>query len=360
MEDLQTLNKIVVKSNVIGSYTAEFVSEIKPFLKELYEDDKNVFIIDKKVNKLYPELFNILLKYKRYVFIEVSESNKTIDYSQKVLEELLKIGLRKNSTLIAVGGGITQDIVAFISSIVFRGVDWKFIPTTLLAQCDSCIGSKSSINFLSYKNLVGTFKPPSHIYIFTGFLQSLTEDEIRSGIGEMLHYFLTEGIKLASNLVNDIQNILKDKKVLENYINESLRIKKKIIEIDEYDETIRHIFNYGHTFGHALESITKYKISHGQAVTLGIDLANFISFKLGYISESLFLKIHKILNKNKPEFYFNNNNIKSYLNALSKDKKNKGDLIGCILLKKIGLVEKEFIKNDIKLKKIILEYSKKY
>ena len=121
-------------------------------------------------------------------------------------------------------------------------------------------------------------------------------------------------------------------------INESLRIKKKIIEIDEYDESIRHIFNYGHTFGHALESITKYKISHGQAVTLGIDLANFISFKLGYISESLFLKIHKILGKNKPEFYFNNNNIKSYLNALSKDKKNKGDLIGCILLKKIGFL----------------------
>ena len=151
MEDLQTLNKISVKSNVIGSYTAEFVCEIKPYLKLLYEDDKNVFIIDKKVFKIYSELFYNIEKSKRYIIIEVSETNKTIDYSQKVLEKLLKIGLRKNSSLIAVGGGITQDIVAFISSIVFRGVDWKFIPTTLLAQCDSCIGSKSSINFLHIK-----------------------------------------------------------------------------------------------------------------------------------------------------------------------------------------------------------------
>ena len=279
MEDLQMYNEIKIKSKIVGSYSAFFIDEIKPLINNLSDEKKNIFIIDENVFKLYKNKFGIKLQASQYVLIKPSEKNKTVDYSQEVIKKLLSLDIRKNSTLIAVGGGITQDIVAFISSIIFRGIDWVFIPTTLLAQCDSCIGSKSSINFLSYKNLLGTFKPPKEIFIYFDFLNSLSEKEIRSGIGEMLHYFFTDGINYSENIVNDIHLILKDRLKLKKYIIESLRIKSITIQKDEFDESIRHIFNYGHTFGHALESITNYDICHGQAVTLGMDLANFISLK---------------------------------------------------------------------------------
>lgn len=176
----------------------------------------------------------------------------------------------------------------------------------------------------------------------------------------MLHYFFTEGVELAEKLTNQIDEILIDRSQLDYFIKNSLRIKKEIIEIDEFDVSIRHIFNYGHTFGHALEAITLYKIPHGQAITLGMDLANYISLELEFITRSQFDKMHKILLKNMPFFEFNEDNYTEYVNALSKDKKNQGNKIGCILTKDFGKVEKHFIENNEWLKNVILSYSKSY
>ena len=144
------------------------------------------------------------------------------------------------------------------------------------------------------------------------------------------------------------------------FIKNSLRIKKKIIEIDEFDQSIRHIFNYGHTFGHALEAITHYAIPHGQAVTLGMDLANYISLQLGFINSIQFDQMHLILLRNMPSFEFTKANISDYVNALSKDKKNKANKIGCILTKGPGKVEKQFIDNNEWLRQTILTYSELY
>lgn len=192
-----------------------------------------------------------------------------------------------------------------------------------------------------------------------GFLKTLTESEIRSGIGEMLHYFLTDGIVLAQEITEKIDDLIKEPKKLEYFIKNSLKIKKNIIEIDEFDESIRHIFNYGHTFGHAIEAITNYSITHGQAVTLGIDLANYLSFKLQMINYSSFEEMHKILLKNMPNYMPLDNKIEEFLNAMSKDKKNKGNKIGFILTRGPGKVEKVFIENNEWFKNCILEYFNK-
>jgi 3-dehydroquinate synthase len=277
-----------------------------------------------------------------------------------VIRKLLALNVRKDDILVAIGGGITQDIVAFISSILFRGLKWNFFPSTLLAQCDSCIGSKSSINFDSYKNLLGTFNPPTNIFIYKDFLNTLTESEVRSGIGEMLHYYLTEGVELGEQITSQIDNLLKDRTGLEFFIKNSLRIKKKVIEIDEFDLSIRHIFNYGHTFGHAIEAVTHYSIPHGQAITIGMDLANFISLERQILNLDQFNQMHNILLKNMPPFEFNDDNILDYLKALSKDKKNKNNKIGCILSTAPGKVEKYLIDNDDCLKQTILKYSQLY
>ena len=353
------LKSFKVKSRISGHYNVTFIKDFRELFK-IYTNTNTIYIFDKKVSELYEKNFKFLNSNSRIIRIDCSEQNKTVDYSLKLITSLIELNIRKEDKIIAIGGGITQDIVAFISSIIFRGVKWDFIPTTLLAQCDSCIGSKSSINFDNYKNLLGTFNPPSNIYIYLGFLESLKVSEIKSGIGEMLHYFFTADISLAKKITDNIESLIVDRKNLLFYIKNSLNIKKKIIEIDEFDESIRHIFNFGHTFGHAIEAITNYSIPHGQAITLGMDLANYISFKKNKINYEQFKMMHNILEKNLPSFKFNQDNINKYSDALSKDKKNQGNQIGCILSKKPGYVEKVFIENDIWLKESIIEYSSIY
>lgn len=353
-------NSFEVKSKITGTYSVSFIIELKSELIKVANDGDVIFVIDEKLINLFKDDFDEIIKTQRYVPIISEEKNKTIDYAQEVIRKLIALNVRKNDKLIAIGGGITQDIVAFISSILYRGLEWIFFPTTLLAQCDSCIGSKSSINFDQFKNLIGTFNPPYKIFIYNKFLTTLTESEIRSGIGEMLHYFFTDGISLAQEISDQYNELLVDRSKLPYFISNSLRIKKKTIEIDEFDTSIRHIFNYGHTFGHAIEAITHYAIPHGQAISIGMDLANFISLEMGILSNYDFELMHKILVKNIPSFKLTEENIESYCLALSRDKKNKGNKLGSILSKGPGKVEKIFIDIDNRLRNIIIDYSKKY
>jgi 3-dehydroquinate synthase len=360
MEVLPMFKSFEVQSKIVGSYSVAFIENLKAQLEEESKNGNSVFVIDEKIKSLFKKELDAVFASARVVTVVCEEKNKTMDYSQGVIRELIALNIRKNDTIIAIGGGITQDIVAFISSVLYRGVKWKFFPTTLLAQCDSCIGSKSSINFDQFKNLIGTFNPPSNIFIYNPFLDTLTNSEIRSGIGEMLHYFFTDGINLAQEISDQYDSILVDRSKLPYFIANSLRIKKKTIEIDEFDTSIRHIFNYGHTFGHAIEAITHYEIPHGQAVSIGMDLANFISLKKGILSDVDFELMHKILIKNIPSFKFHKKNIEEYCLALARDKKNKGNKLGSILSKGPGKVEKIFIDIDEDLKNIILKYSELY
>jgi 3-dehydroquinate synthase len=173
----------------------------------------------------------------------------------------------------------------------------------------------------------------------------------------MLHYFFTDGISLAQEISDQYNELLIDRSKLPYFISNSLRIKKKTIEIDEFDTSIRHIFNYGHTFGHAIEAITHYGIPHGQAISIGMDLANFISLEIGILSNKDFELMHKILIKNIPSFKFTLENIDIYFEALSRDKKNKGTQLGCILLSSPGKASKFFIELDQHLKSLIINYS---
>ncbi len=359
MGDLRMSDSFSVKSNTRDSYQVQFVDNLQVQLEILGGRENVIFIIDKNVHKLFHQELKII-ENSRLVLIDPSEKFKTIDYSQEIIRTLINTDVRKDDILVAIGGGITQDVVAFISSILFRGVEWRFFPTTLLAQCDSCIGSKSSINFDQFKNLLGTFNPPSEIFIYSGFLNTLSEREIRSGIGEMLHYFFTKGINLAQEIADNFDKLLVDRSLLKPFIFESLKIKKEIIEIDEFDTSIRHIFNYGHTFGHAIEAITDYKIPHGQAISIGMDLANYISLNKGMITNVQFDEMHSILKRNIPPFKLTKDNIDQYLQALSKDKKNKGGLLGCILTKGAGKVEKIFLNMDDTLRSLMLSYSDSY
>lgn len=336
--------KIVINSR-LRNYSLEFVEDVF-LLVNNEKKESSFYIIDSIIFELYRKQCDALIEHNGYLVVDASEQHKSYLYCATVIEELLKKGVKRNSTLVAIGGGIIQDITAFIASVLFRGVDWLFIPTTLLAQTDSCIGGKTSINFGDVKNTIGNFNPPREIYIDLSFLDTLPVDDIKSGIGEILHYLYYANSTFIDPLFDEYNDLLKNRQSLKKFISESLRIKKSIIEIDEFDKGERNKFNYGHTFGHALESVTNYKIKHGQAVTVGMDIANFISCQMGLIDEALYLNIKSKLKLNYPNYLLNSVDIKSYIKYLAKDKKNIDDQLVCILTSGPGILKKIKIPMD--------------
>jgi len=239
---------------------------------------------------------------------------------------------------------------------MYRGVSWIFFPTTLLAQGDSCIGSKTSINFGSHKNQLGGFYPPNKIFINLDFLDSLDRSQLKSGLGEMLHYFIVSSREDFVRFEADYRAALEDKKILSKLILRSLEIKRKYIEVDEFDQNVRQVFNYGHSFGHAIESLTQYRVPHGIAVSRGMDMANYISMKLGYIDENTRNSIRKVTEQIWKGTSLENIDVNEFVSALSKDKKNVGDKLGLILNKGYGKTFKEVRSVDVDFKSWIEEY----
>jgi len=160
--------KLLIKSR-LKNYEVSFVDGLAEPIKASVKRGDFLFI-DEKVDKLYGEKLRGLFAEGSIIALDASEQNKTIDNCYRLIESLIEKNIRKNNTIFALGGGVIEDIAGFISSVIYRGIDWIFCPTTLLAQADSCIGSKTSINMGKYKNLLGSFYPPSKVFIDTDFL----------------------------------------------------------------------------------------------------------------------------------------------------------------------------------------------
>ena len=340
-----------------GKYQAHFQSEISfdHFDNETLMTSH--FIIDKEVASLYSKQLEKILNASSVLLIEATENNKSLEQFPAYIEHLVKNKIRRNHLLIAIGGGIIQDITCFLAAALLRGVDWWFYPTTLLAQTDSCIGSKSSVNCSGAKNILGTFTPPKQIYIFTKFLETLNKVEIQSGIGEMLKVHAIESADAFDYIAKDYDQLFVDQKTLLAYLRRSLEIKKNIIEQDEFDQGIRNLMNYGHTFGHAIESATRYKIPHGVAVTIGMDMANYIAYQHDLCEKSHFDRMHPILKMNYHTFIDHPIPMQYFMNAIIKDKKNIGkNTITAILPDKKSIITKSGIENNLFFQKKCEEY----
>ncbi len=327
-----------VKS-IIHDYEVQFITDFEQTLKQELTDGDYI-IVDNKIKSLYGRQLACVLETYQHIAIDATEPQKSYQGIIPVIQTLIGKGFRKNHRLVAIGGGITQDVTAFISSIMYRGVDWLFFPTTLLAQGDSCIGSKTSINFGEYKNQVGGFYPPNKIFIDPSFIDTLSGAELKSGMGEMLHYFIVSGKDDFDFYKKRYKDAFNNKIILSEIISRSLEIKKGYIEKDEFDRNIRQVFNYGHSFGHAIESLTHYCVPHGIAVSFGMDMANFISVKMGLIPSEIRDEIREITRYIWAGYDIRDIDIPTFKNALSKDKKNVGTKLGLILNKGYGNIFK--------------------
>lgn len=291
------MKTLKIKSQ-IRDFEVKFVDDLS-FVDDLIKIEDSVVIVGKNVYAIYKKkIFDKFSKKKVLVF-ELGEKNKTLDTVVKIYERLLEKTAKKNLTIISFGGGVNQDVVGFLASTLYRGVNWIFVPTTLLAMADSAIGLKTSLNFKSYKNVVGTFYPPSAIYIDVDFLTTLPKLNYYSGVGEIVKFYL-----MKKDAIKDLEKTLKkisilkdgsDKKAILKIINESIKIKLSYMEGDEFDKGRRNLLNYGHEFGHALEPASSFAIPHGVAIAIGIIFANIVSVKRDLLSKKVFEDLNKRL-----------------------------------------------------------------
>ena len=329
----------------------DFIGGIEPKYRKV------VIVVDKNVKELYPKV----VAYENYDILELeaTEEQKTFNNLNNVLDFYQKINLQKKDTLIAIGGGIIQDIVAFTSKMYYRGIDYYLVPTTLLSMSDSSIGAKCGINYNDRKNQLGVFNSPKGIFQNVNFINTLKDEDIISGIGEIVKLLITSSKDDFNYLKENIGNCLSNKKLFTELVYKSLLSKKAVIEEDEYESDLRRVLNYGHTFGHAIESLSNYSISHGIAVLWGIDFVNFIGYKRGFTPESLYHEIRNLILDIYDVDSIKIEDVELFINYVKNDKKVDGNEVNIVIPEEIGKLIIRKIKFDSELKTNIMEYYNK-
>ena len=273
------------------------------------------------------------------------ETEKNLETVGKAVEFLSNNGIDRDSSIIAFGGGVIGDITGFVASSYMRGIKFLQVPTTLLAQVDSSVGGKTGVNISRGKNLIGAFYQPSAVIADTKYLNSLEPKRLSEGLAEVIKYGLIRDEDFFVWLSKNTSRILAlEPEVMAHLIERCCQIKAEIVSEDEREGSIRAILNYGHTFGHAIESLTDYSVyTHGEAVSIGMVMAASMAERMGMLSKDDKKDIINILESvnlptEKPSL-----NSNDFLKSMKRDKKAQDGEIRLILLEGIG---RAIISND--------------
>ena len=341
---------IYVGSNIISilnDYTKDF--------------DKILIFSNETIADLYFEKFKSTLNEKDKIFyfaIKDGEEYKNIESILPVYDFMLENNFSRKSLVISLGGGVICDMGGYISATYMRGIEFIQVPTSLLAQVDASVGGKVAINHPKCKNMIGSFKNPYRVIIDVEFLKTLPKREFKSGMGELLkHSFLTKDKSYLGYIENNVEKIKNlDNKVLENIVEQSIRIKKHYVDIDPFEKGERTFLNLGHTYAHALESFFDYKaFTHGEAVAKGVIFDLELSLLRGKINNEYLERaknIFKLFNIDTDLIYLPSD---KFISLMRKDKKNSFSKIITILLDSEGHLSKTEIKKD-EIIKIIDKY----
>ncbi|CAM6053786.1 unnamed protein product [Sphagnum tenellum] len=273
----------------------------------------------------------------KVIALPVSEDLKSFKQVYPLYGKLLKFGGDRASVLLALGGGVIGDLVGFIAGTYLRGIRWVGIPTTLLAQVDSCLGGKTGVNHELGKNLVGVIHQPSLVVCDLSFLATLKKRDRISGLGEMIKYGLIFDSALFLRLKKNWVKILQGDFSVQD-IQACLKWKSSVVEKDERDECgIREVLNFGHTFGHALEAESNYGyFRHGEAILYGMRVACFISLQKGYLSQPVHAEIESFLKSIPVPPLPKAITMERYLRRIRLDKKSLAGRVRFVLLKEVG------------------------
>ena len=343
------MNKIKVKLDKKSSASyeicigREILDRIGLILSKSNWGARYIIVTDSNVSALHGKrvlaaLRDMALKVDLIDF-PAGEASKTMETCLVLAKRLMDLGADRTSALIALGGGVVGDMTGFLASIFMRGIPYIQVPTTLLAQVDSSIGGKTGVDLPSGKNLLGTFAQPKGVFIDLAFLDTLPPEEFQNGLAEIVKYGVIEDPFLLQMIEGETDRIRdRDKDVLLRIVTASCRIKRDIIEIDETEQGLRRILNFGHTIGHAVEAESGYAVSHGQGVAMGMVAAARLAESRSYLDAGERGRIEAILEKiglpNRIPAHLDTAGIVGRIKA---DKKKQGDLTPFVLLKKIGM-----------------------
>ena len=263
--------------------------------------------------------------------IEKVRTQTTVDY---IVSELLKIGADRHWFLVGIGGGIVCDITGYVGSVYMRGVKFGYVPTSLLAQVDASVGGKTGINFQNYKNIIGVFNQPQFVICDLDVLKTLPVEELKNGLVEAIKHGLINSLSLFEFIESNWSKIVEgDKAALYHIVLTSIEIKSKIVILDEFEKGERKKLNLGHSYGHAIESLSG--ISHGSAVAIGLVFAVNLSVKMGFCSTEVVRRIETLLHALKMETVCALPK-EELIQHVLKDKKRKQDEIDFVFINNIG------------------------
>ncbi len=280
------------------------------------------------------------LESGRVILFAASESNKRLSALEELSRQLARAGADRGSALVAVGGGVTGDVVGFLASIYMRGIPHFQIPTTLLAQVDSSIGGKTGVDLPEGKNLLGTFHQPQAIWMDPQFLDTLPEEEFRQGMAEVIKTAMIGDEVLWKYLESHAEAIeRRESEAILRIVSACCILKAKVVQSDEKEAGYRRVLNLGHTVGHAIEKLSDYSIHHGDAVAMGLVAATTLAARLGKISETDLERMENLCRFWKLPVRIPLSFLpEAILSAIKMDKKKVGSTLHFILPVKTGEV----------------------
>ena len=277
------------------------------------------------------------------VVLPDGESFKTLETVNVIYKFLLQGKYDRKTTLVALGGGVVGDITGFVAATYLRGIDFVQVPTTLLSQVDSSVGGKTGVNHQLGKNMIGAFYQPKCVIADISVLSTLSQRELKAGFAEVLKYGLINDLKFFDWLDSNSRELLgKEPECMAQVVKRSCEIKAEMVAKDEREIGTRALLNFGHTFGHAIESAMGFgNVLHGEAVAMGMVMAADLSLRIGWISQTEAFRVRQVLEKNfqlnivPPEEV----SVKQYLDLMASDKKTENNILRFILLRSIGFGE---------------------
>ena len=330
-------------------------------IQHLKKEEELINIINgyyKSYDKIFIFTQNTILSHYKFLaklnvnihICSEGEACKTTKQYKQSIKYLHNYQCNKKSLIIGIGGGSITDFSGYVASTYMRGIPHNFIPTSLLAMVDAAIGGKTALNANGIRNLLGTYKNPNDIIIYTNFLKTLSKEDVINGCAEIIKYSLIMDIQLFEYLEKNIINIFPNLNIamIQSIIKKCIDHKTNIVKQDQYDIGIRNILNFGHTVGHALESYYTFNMPHGKAILYGMIVASYLSKQENLLSEKQYNKVINLI-KIFDLPALNDLNIKKIMALIDSDKKNIGNELNYILLKNIGeaIIQKKYNKKLI-------------
>jgi len=322
------MQEYIIKSEIDSSriLIGESLENVKKYLPH----PRVIIITDENVSRLYKDKFPDF----PVITIGTGEKIKTIDTVGEITDEFIRLGVDRGSFILGIGGGVVCDITGFVASIFMRGLGFGYVSTTLLSQVDAGVGGKTGVNFRGYKNMLGSFRQPEFVLCDTDKLKTLPEQDYRSGFAEVVKYGVIKDRELFNYLSNHHDEI-KNREIafLSKIVSDSIKIKAGVVRKDPTEHGYRRILNFGHTFGHAIESV--FGLTHGESVSLGMIIASDISVKNRLLNKKETRYIKKLLSdlnlidQTKYDYA-------RLASAIGKDKKKNKDMIHFVCITSIG------------------------